>query len=74
MERFLQQYQLDENDLELEDNDQEELVSESSEEFHLDDLSEEEELTGEPMREVNFYFPADNIPLLRMTPQVWART
>ena len=29
-----------------EDNDQEELVSESSEEFNLDDLSEEEQLTS----------------------------
>ena len=26
------------------------------------------EMTGEPLREVNFYLPADNIPLLRMIP------
>ena len=26
------------------------------------------ELTGEPLREVNFYLPTDNIPLLRMIP------
>ena len=25
-------------------------------------------MTGEPLREVNFYLPADNIPLLRMIP------
>ena len=26
------------------------------------------EMTGEPLREVNFYLPADNIPLLKMIP------
>ena len=47
LERFLQQYQLDPNDLELEDNDQEELVSESSEELNLDALSEDDDSDNE---------------------------
>ena len=43
LERFVQQYDLETNELEIEENDQEELVSEASEEFNIDTISEEDE-------------------------------
>ena len=43
LERLITQYDLNENELEIEENDQEDLVSEASEEFSLDALSEDDD-------------------------------
>ena len=43
LERLVTQYNLNENELEMEENDQEELMSEASEEFDLDAISDGEE-------------------------------